>query len=162
MDFDRAMIADLFERLDHVAMAVPTVEAGLPMVSSLGGKYFAGLDQPQEGFRWVQFLLPDESKLELISPIRAGSFLDRFLEERGPGLHHITLKVTDVAEAAARAEAQGYRIIGPSLSPIWSEVFIHPSNPLGTLVQLAEWPSDDPWTKFSLDDVLSGRAIEPT
>jgi hypothetical protein len=40
-------------------------------------------------------------------------------------------------------------------------LFIHPSNPLGTLVQLAEWPSDDPWTKYTLEDVLAGRAVDP-
>jgi methylmalonyl-CoA/ethylmalonyl-CoA epimerase len=161
VDLDYGDFSDLIERLDHVAMAVPTIEEGLGMVQSLGGAYFAGLDQPREGFRWVQFLLPDRSKLELIAPIRPGSFLDRFLEERGSGLHHITFKVTDVSEAATRAKALGHRLLGPNLSAVWSELFIHPSNPLGTLVQLAEWPSDDPWTKYTLEDVLAGRAVDP-
>ncbi len=160
MTFDQDLFVDLIERFDHVAIAVPAIEDGLAMIGGLGGQYFAGTDQLGSRFRWVQFVLADNSKLELIAPLQGDSFVQRFLDERGPGLHHLTYKVKDAAEAARRAEHAGYRILGPNLSPIWSEFFIHPANPLGTLVQLAEWPSDSPWTKFSLEDVLSGRAVD--
>lgn len=158
MDFDQAAFADLIERLDHVAIALPSIEHGLGMVSSLGARYFSGGDQGD--FRWVQFTLGDDSKLELIAPLQPDSFVQRFLDERGAGLHHITFKVTDIGEAAERAVASGYRILGPNLSPVWSELFLHPVNPLGTLIQFAEWPSDEPWTRFSLDDVLAGLAVD--
>ncbi len=160
MDLDRELFADLIERFDHVGIAVPTIEEGLSLISGLGGSYFSGTDQARAGFRWVQFTLGDNSKLELISPLQPDSFVARFLQERGPGLHHITYKVTDVGEAAQRAKAAGYRVLGPNLSATWSELFIHPENALGTLIQLAEWPSDSPWTKFTLEEVLAGQAVD--
>lgn len=161
MTLDQNVFADLIERFDHVGIAVPSIEDGLGLITGLGGTYFSGTDQLKAGFRWVQFTLVDDSKLELIAPLQSNSFVQRFLDERGPGLHHITYKVKDASEAVRRAELAGYRILGPNFSPEWSEFFIHPSNPLGTLIQLAEWPNDSPWTKFSLEDVLSGQAVDP-
>ena len=150
--------ADLIERLDHVAIAVPEIKEALPMVEALGGEYFCGATSVRNEFTWVQFRLTDNSKLELISPNSPGSFVTRFLNERGPGLHHLTFKVADVSEASDRARSLGYAILGPNLDPAWSEVFLHPKNPLGTLVQFAAWPTDEPWTVNALEDVLAGLA----
>ena len=160
--FETQLFADLIERLDHVAIAVPKIKDALSMVEGLGASYFCGASSARNDFTWVQFHLADKSKLELIAPNSSESFVTRFLDERGPGLHHLTFKVTDVAAAADRAESQGYRILGPNLHPVWSEVFIHPKNLLGTLVQFAAWPSDDPWTVNTLNDVLSGLAVDET
>ena len=160
MDVDR--FEDLIERLDHVAIAVPEIKEALPMVEALGGQYFCGANSVRSQFTWVQFHIANQSKLELIAPKSGDSFVTRFLDERGPGLHHLTFKVTDVSAAARRAQTLGYKILGPNLDPIWSEVFLHPKNPLGTLVQFAAWPSDDPWTVNSLDDVLAGLALDDT
>jgi methylmalonyl-CoA/ethylmalonyl-CoA epimerase len=151
---------DLIERLDHVAIAVPDIKESLPMIEGLGGKYFCGASSVRNDFTWVQYHLADGSKLELIAPNSPESFVTRFLDERGPGLHHLTFKVADVSEAANRARAQGYSILGPNLDPVWSEVFLHPKNPLGTLVQFAAWPSDDPWTVNRIEDVLAGLALD--
>lgn len=158
MDFNRSLFADLIERLDHVAIALPEIETALPIVTGLGARYFCGANSVRNGFRWVQFVLGDQSKLELIAPTSPDSFLTRFLNERGPGLHHVTFKVIDVTQAADRAKAHEFRILGPNLHPQWNEVFLHPANPLGTLIQFAAWPSDDPWTINTLEDVLAGRA----
>jgi methylmalonyl-CoA/ethylmalonyl-CoA epimerase len=157
---DLSLFEDLIERLDHVAIAVPSIEEALPMVNGLGASYFCGATSERNEFTWIQFYLGDRSKLELIAPTSPDSFVARFLDERGTGLHHLTFKVADVSVAADRARQEGFRIIGPHLHPIWNEVFLHPKNPLGTLIQFAAWPSDDPWTKNQLDDVLSGRAID--
>jgi methylmalonyl-CoA/ethylmalonyl-CoA epimerase len=153
-------VEDLIERLDHVAIAVPDIEDALPMVRGLGATYFCGATSERNQFTWVQFYLGDRSKLELIAPTSSESFVARFLDERGAGLHHLTFKVSDVSTVADRASQEGFRILGPTLHPIWNEVFLHPKNSLGTLIQFAAWPSDDPWTKNSLEDVLSGRAID--
>jgi methylmalonyl-CoA/ethylmalonyl-CoA epimerase len=157
-----AGLGDLIDRFDHVAVAVEDISSALPMLNLLGARFFAGANHLRNQFRWIQFLLPDSSKLELISPLAPGSFLSRFLDTRGEGVHHLTYKVSDVAAAARRVEEAGFRITGFHLHPEWSEVFVHPANPLGTVIQLAAWPSDAPWTATTLDDVLAGRAIDET
>jgi catechol 2,3-dioxygenase-like lactoylglutathione lyase family enzyme len=66
-------------------------------------------------------------------------FIQRFLEARGPGIHHVTFKVPDLAIAAARVRSLGYDVMGYSdESPDWKECFLHPRQAQGIVVQLAE------------------------
>jgi methylmalonyl-CoA/ethylmalonyl-CoA epimerase len=155
-------LADLIERFDHVALGVHDVEACLPLVELLGGQFYAGADHVRNRFRWVQFELPGGSKLELIAPLSRDSFLVRFLEKRGEGVHHLTYKVTDVEEGARRAEAVGYRTSGLHLNPSWSEVFLHPRDAHGAVIQLASWSDESAWKTATLEDVLAGRSIDET
>jgi catechol 2,3-dioxygenase-like lactoylglutathione lyase family enzyme len=73
----------------------------------------------------------------VIEPAGADGFLHRFLAARGPGLHHVTFKVSSLAAAAARAEAQGYRLVGrDETDPDWLVAYFHPKEALGVVVQL--------------------------
>ena len=155
-------LVELIERFDHVAFGVHDVEACLPLVELLGGQFYAGADHVRNRFRWVQFEVLGGSKLELIAPLSRDSFLMRFLEKRGEGVHHLTYKVTDVKESARRAEGFGYRISGLHLHPSWSEVFLHPSDAHGALIQLASWSDESAWRTATLEDVLAGRSIDET
>ena len=155
-------LADLIERFDHISLGVNSVEGALPLINLLGASFIHGADHVRNDFRWVQFRLGDGSRLELIAPLSAGSFLQRFLDKRGEGLHHVTYKVTDVESAAARAVGLGYRTSGLHLHPSWSEVFLHPSEAHGLLIQLAAWTDEGPWSDYTLDEVLAGRSIDET
>lgn len=153
-------LADLIERFDHIALGVKSIEAALPLVNLLGATFINGADHLRNGFRWVQFQLKDGSRLELIAPLSPDSFLQRFLDKRGEGLHHVTYKVTDVETAAARATSLGYRTSGLHLHLTWSEVFLHPKEAHGVVIQLASWPDDSIWSGHTLEDVLAGRSID--
>ena len=155
-----AGLADLIERFDHISLGVKSVEAALPLINLLGATFVNGADHLRNDFRWVQFRLADGSRLELIAPLSPNSFLQRFLDKRGEGLHHVTYKVTDVEAAAARATSLGYRTSGLHLHPTWSEVFLHPSEAHGVVIQLAAWPDDDNWSGHTLEDVLAGHSID--
>src|SRR3989442_12626720 len=69
----------------------------------------------------------------------ADGFLHRFLARRGPGVHHVTFLVPSLAAACARAEAEGYEIVGRDESDSgWMTAFLHPKQALGIVVQLAQ------------------------
>lgn len=155
-------LGDLIERFDHVALAVRDVESSLAFVEHLGGTFHAGADHIRNSFRWVQFDMPGSSRLELITPLARDSFLVRFLDKRGEGVHHLTYKVSDVEQCARHAETLGYRISSLHLHPTWSEVFLHPGDAHGTVIQLASWSDESAWTKATLGDVLAGRSIDET
>ena len=77
--------------LDHVAVAVRSIKAALPLSrDALGGVYLMGGDQDGT-WRWIQFRYPGGGKVELLEPLGDG-FLSRFLEGHGEGLHHVTFK----------------------------------------------------------------------
>lgn len=132
------------KRIDHVAMAVWKVEESLSFLTEVLGLKVAGrfrseeeryagvvLDIPphKEGVRGVQW--------EVIEPTSEDSFLTRFLRERGPGLHHVTLEVEDVDAAARVLREKGIEPFGGVReSGGWKETFIHPRDSGGVLIQL--------------------------
>ena len=81
--------------------------------------------------------------LELVAPASAGSPVERFLERRGPGLHHLALRVDEpLAEVVARLGELGIEAVGavePS-SDGRPSIFLHPSTTGGVLVELVEGP----------------------
>jgi methylmalonyl-CoA/ethylmalonyl-CoA epimerase len=132
-------------KLDHVALGLRRISDGLPLVRDvLQGVHMAEI--PEGAFRWTQWGYSNDGVLELLEPDGPpGGFLHRFLEARGPGVHHVTFKVPDLAAARARAEALGYGIVGYDDSqPSWKEAFVHPKQAMGIVVQLAESPQSWP------------------
>jgi methylmalonyl-CoA/ethylmalonyl-CoA epimerase len=132
-------------KLDHVALGLRRISDGLPLVRDvLLGVHMAEI--PEGAFRWTQWGYSNDGVLELLEPDGPpGGFLHRFLEARGPGVHHVTFKVPDLAAARARAEALGYGIVGYDDSqPSWKEAFVHPKQAMGIVVQLAESPQSWP------------------
>jgi methylmalonyl-CoA/ethylmalonyl-CoA epimerase len=126
-------------RLDHVAFGVPDVAATTPfLVGELGGRPFGA--GPGVEFLWWQWQFERGGVLEVLEPDGPpGGFIHRFLESRGPGVHHVTFKVPDLAAAAARAESRGYSVVGYNdASTSWKECFLHPKQAQGIVVQLAE------------------------
>lgn len=125
-------------RLDHIAIALPRIADAPPvLVAVLGG--VPERMRPAGVFRWATWTYADGGRLEVLEPLGADGFVRRFLDTRGPGVHHVTFKVPDLAEACRRAERHGYQIVGRDESdPSWKEAFLHPRQAQGIVVQLAE------------------------
>ena len=125
-------------RLDHIAIALPRIaDAPAAVVAVLGG-----VPQPiwpARNFRWATWRFAAGATIEVLEPMGADGFLHRFLAAHGPGVHHVTFKVPDLATACARAQAAGYDVVGRDESdPSWKEAFLHPKQALGIVVQMAE------------------------
>ena len=146
------------KRLDHVSWAVEDIRSALPLVELLGGRFYQGADHARNSFRWVQFRLP-HGMLEIMSPLGEDSFLNRFLRDRGEGLHHLTFEVADLSDAVRIAQQKGFRVTGLNFSEHWSEAFLHPRTTNGVLIQLAQW-EEDIWVGYTLDEVLAGLSID--
>ena len=125
-------------QLDHIAIAAHRLTDAPPvLVGILGGVPFFGMDAG--AFRFGQWEFEGDGRLEVLEPRGDDGFLHRFLATRGPGIHHVTLKVPSLREACERAEALGYAIVGYNdASPYWKEAFLHPRDALGIVVQLAQ------------------------
>ena len=128
-------------RLDHVGVAVSSLAGGAALYRDvLGGRYLMGGEVSEQGFRFVQYRFPGGGKVELVSPMGPG-FVSRFLERRGEGVHHITLRVEGLVDVIRRLEAAGMPLVLVNLDrPHWREAFIHPASGRGVLIQLAESP----------------------
>ena len=127
--------------LDHVGIAVSNLEMSLRFFrDALGLDLQAPEDVPSQRVR-VHFLGADESVLELLEPTANDSPIARFLEKRGPGLHHVALRVDDIVAALADLKARGVRLIDETPRPGAHGAlvaFLHPSSTHGVLVELKE------------------------
>ncbi len=138
----------MIKRIDHISLAVRDREAALKFfVEALGARAVWSEGWPTHGFHWTLLELGDSCLLELIDPLGEESFLERFLESRGDGAHHITLHVDDIESAQRQLDERGVPTFGRSEPyPGWKELYIHPKHAFGVLLQLAEF---DPlhWVK---------------
>jgi methylmalonyl-CoA/ethylmalonyl-CoA epimerase len=135
--------------LDHLALASQyAFDNFVRYYGELGGRLGHGGLDPGFYFSQLLFPAPDGGQLtiELLEPRdpKIDDFLHRFLDRNGPGPHHLTFKVSDVASLLARADAAGYPPVGVDLSnPEWKVGYLHPKQSHGIVVQLAQSESTD-------------------
>ena len=125
-------------RFDHIAIGMSRmVDATEMLVGTLGGVPAYG--QPSGVFRWGSWTFEGGGTIEILEPMGDHGFLHRFLDERGPGVHHVTFRVPSLDEVTNRAERAGYDVVGrDDTDPEWKEAFLHPKQALGIVVQFAE------------------------
>ncbi len=155
------LVPELGARFDHAAVAAPTLRELLPLYADLlGGRFFRGGDNVRVGYRAVQLEYAGGTRIELMEPLRGSTFFDRFFAAGGSRLHHITFKITGIEAAIEAMAAAGYTPTGVFLDfEEWKEVFFHPKEANGVLIQLAEAPPGfpGPMAGASIGDALAGR-----
>jgi methylmalonyl-CoA/ethylmalonyl-CoA epimerase len=131
----------MLRAIDHTAVAVTDIAAALPFYEDVLGLRLVHREAlPEQG---VDAALLDlgESHVELIAPLGAGTSLERFLERRGPGLHHVAYRVDDIDAMLASLSAAGVRLIDQRPRPgiRGSRVaFMHPAATGGVLTEIVE------------------------
>lgn len=132
--------------LDHVGIAVQNLVEALDFFrDSLGLEVDASEEVVSQGVT-AHFLRVGPSRLELLEPTTEDSVIARFLERRGPGLHHITLRVDDLDQVLSHLKTRGVRLVdqAPRLGAEGARIaFIHPSSAQGVLVELKESGAPD-------------------
>ena len=126
-------------KLDHIAFGLPRAQDAVELFESrLGGVPAGGYDGEPYGFRQWEFA--GGGRLEVIYPSATpGGFVQRFLANGGPRVHHVTLKVPSLDRTIARAAELGYDVVGVNRSdPHWQEAFLHPKQAQGIVVQMVE------------------------
>jgi methylmalonyl-CoA/ethylmalonyl-CoA epimerase len=127
--------------LDHIGIAVQDLARALAFYrDALGLEVEAPEDVPSQGVR-AHFVPVGAAAIELLEATAADSPIARFVERRGPGLHHVTLRVDDIHAALRQLRAHGARLIDetPREGAHGSLVaFVHPASAHGVLVELKQ------------------------
>jgi LAO/AO transport system kinase len=124
--------------LDHLGIAVPSLDAVLPFYQSLGLVPHRE-SVPTEKVEVAMFPAGD-SRLELLEPTAPDSPISNFLAKRGPGLHHIALRVPDLNATVAALKASGARLLNEPRHGAGGHiyVFVHPASTGGVLLELIQ------------------------
>jgi methylmalonyl-CoA/ethylmalonyl-CoA epimerase len=127
--------------LDHIGIAVGDLSQALAFYRDALG---LEVEPPEEvaSQRVRAYFVPvGEATLELLEPTAPDSPIAKFIEKRGPGVHHVTLRVDDIREALARLTARGVRLIDTSPREGAEGAliaFVHPASTHGVLVELKQ------------------------
>ena len=130
-------------RLNHVAIAVPDLEAAsASYANTLGAQVSAPQPEPEHGVTVVFVELPN-TKIELLHPLGADSPIAGFLAKNpAGGIHHVCYEVDDILAARDKLKAEGARVLGDGEPKIGAHgkpvLFLHPKDFFGTLVELEQ------------------------
>jgi len=131
------------KRIDHIAVIVEDLETTLGFWRDALGIELTGVEEAAEEAARVAFLPVGGSQVELVEPTVMDSSLKRFLERRGPGMHHICLEVDDLQGMLDQLRERGVQLVNET-PRIGSEgrkyAFIHPKSAFGVMVELYELP----------------------
>ena len=126
--------------LDHIGIAVESIDENIEFYKALGLEVEGYDEVPEQGVR-VAFLPVGDSRLELLEPTGPNTPIARHLERRGPGLHHVCLRVPDIRAAMARLADQGHTLLSeePQIGAHGCLVcFVHPKSTGGVLLELSQ------------------------
>lgn len=133
-------------RIDHIAIAVKDYPKARDFFARILGAVpgSAADDNHSMMYRWENLGMGDLSRLELLTPTGKGSFLDGFLAHKDGGVHHITMQTSDIYKTKDILEKEKIPYFGFSdYGDTWKELFIHPRDAFGVLIQIAEFHPND-------------------
>jgi len=136
----------VIQRIDHLGVAVRSIEEGRAVYEAMGLRVAAIEEVPEEGVR-VALIPCGESSIELLEPTSPDSPIAKFLEKRGPGIHHVCLATDDVRSDDAKLRESGYQVLRPEptrgAGGCWVQ-FVHPKSTGGVLLELSQSPDGAP------------------
>src|SRR5215218_9229687 len=146
--------------LDHVGIAVSDLQASLAFFKDVLGLHVEAAETIASQRVRATFINTGQSTFEMLEATAPESAIARFIDKRGPGLHHVALRVDDIAAAIAHLKSRGIRLIDEQARPGAEGAlvaFIHPTSSHGVLVELKQpAPKIEMFTKvgrYTLGDV---------
>lgn len=131
------------EKIEHIGIAVESIEKMLPYYRDGLGLEYSGEEVVTEQKVRVAFLEIGESRIELLEPTSEDSPVAKFLAKRGPGIHHVAVRVSDITAALKAHEENGAVLIDnePRVGAHNMRIaFVHPRSTGGVLIELCQTP----------------------
>lgn len=132
-------------KIEHIGIATPRLEEALRFWRDALGLEVEHTEVVEEQGVRVAMLPAGEPRIELLEPTGADSPVAKFISKRGPGIHHVAVRVADIRAALARLKDEGARLIDeePRRGAGGCLVaFVHPSSSGGVLLELVEHASE--------------------
>ena len=131
----------MITRLDHIGIAVHSIEDTLPIYTQLLGLKLEKLeDAKQHGIK-AALLTVGETNIELLEPLNKESPISKFLEKRDQGIHHIAFEVDNIEKSLDELKAKGVALIDkkPRIGFEGGKIaFLHPKSTGNVLIELCQ------------------------
>ncbi len=133
----------MVEKIEHIGIAVESIDEMVPYYRDALGLEYGGEEVVEEQKVRVAFFGIGESSIELLEATSEDSSIAKFLAKRGPGIHHIAVRVDDIERALTQHEENGAQLIDktPRIGAHNMRIaFVHPRSTGGVLVELCQSP----------------------
>jgi methylmalonyl-CoA/ethylmalonyl-CoA epimerase len=133
------------KQIGHIGIAVGDLKAAAEIFETLLGERPSGIEEITGRHVRAAFFTVGESKLELLEGTSPESAISKYVEKRGAGIHHICLRVANIAAEMERLKKAGFHFIDeiPRPGAEGAQIaFIHPSSTAGILIELQQ-PADE-------------------
>lgn len=131
----------MFKKIDHLGIAVENLQEAIHLYKDILGLEYKGEEEVAEQKVRTAFFPLGESSIELLEPTSEDSPIAKFMAKKGPGIHHIALRVDDVSKAIEAMKAKGIQMIDevPRIGAHGAKIaFIHPKSTPGVLIELCQ------------------------
>jgi methylmalonyl-CoA epimerase len=126
--------------LDHLGIAVKSITVAKDIYAKIG--LAASEEESVPGEKIKVMMVPlGATRLELLEPTSEDSVIAKFISKRGEGVHHISLRVPDLAAAVHNLKRSGVRLVSDEIkigAGGHRYIFLHPSSTSGVLIELVE------------------------
>ena len=135
----------MLRKINHIAIAVNNLEEAASFYQDVLGLTLSGVEVVSAQKTKVGFFKIGESNIELVQPAEPDSPLVKFLETKGPGIHHICFEVDDIETEVKAFLKKGATLIDQKPRPGAHQTkvaFVHPKSSNGVLIELCELPKE--------------------
>ena len=133
-------------KIDHIGIAVKDIDSSNELFNRLLGKGPYKIEEVESEGVLTSFFHTGESKVELVKSTKEGSAIDKFIQKKGEGIHHVAFEVEDIRFEMERLEAEGFQLLNkePKKGADNKLVcFVHPKTANGVLVELCQSIKED-------------------
>jgi methylmalonyl-CoA/ethylmalonyl-CoA epimerase len=135
----------MLKKINHIAIGVNNLEEAAKFYQDVLGLALSGVEVVTAQKTKVGFFKIGESNIELVQPAEPDSPLVKFLETKGPGIHHVCFEVDDVETEVKAFLDKGATMIDQKPRPgahHTKVAFVHPKSSNGVLIELCELPKE--------------------
>ena len=129
------------KKIDHVAIAVKSLAQAIPLYEKLLGTPCYKKEEVASEKVNTAFFQTGESKIELLESTDENGVINRFIDKKGEGIHHIAFAVENIQQEITRLKNEGFEFISetPKLGADQKLIcFLHPKNTNGVLIELCQ------------------------
>jgi methylmalonyl-CoA/ethylmalonyl-CoA epimerase len=136
----------MIKRFNHVGIAVKNLEKATAFFVETYGAKVIRRDRYEDQLFETALVGIGDARFELIASLASGSFIARFIQDRGEGIHHMSLEVDQFEQVSKDLKAKGLKVLGEADNEDFKAAFIHPQGNLGILTEIIE-PKKEEWGK---------------
>ena len=129
------------DKIEHIGIAVRSLEMAIPVYEKLLNTVCYKQETVDDEKVNTAFFQTGESKIELLESTTTDGVINRFIEKKGEGMHHIAFAVKDIKEEIKRLKDSGFQLLNEEpkkgADNKWG-CFLHPKNTIGVLIELCQ------------------------